>query len=181
MRSLHVRVRESLVACVLLLGCSGASWQKVAVEPGYQPPKVMTVTVIARASLREASAALGEALVDELNGHGIKATLVPETAGTPDANITLEKFEPGSRALRWAIGFGSGEGQVVVSVESASANGDPGIDGTARGWVRGGFFGGSDNNSAAAAGQLIAETIANGQREADQRANNAPSDSRHTH
>jgi len=78
--------------------------------PAIKPPKEMTITIIARSSLRDASDALQSALLDDLASHGIKATCIPETAGTPDANLTIEKFDPGSRALRWAIGFGSGEG-----------------------------------------------------------------------
>ncbi len=159
------RVYGGLLAASSLVACSGAGWQKITIDPGYQPPKEMTITIIARSSLRDASDALQSALLDDLASHGIKATCIPETVGTPDANVTIEKFDPGSRALRWAIGFGSGEGQVVVSIESAS------IDGTARGWVSGGLFGGSDENSAAAAGHFIAETIATGKPEPDPRGN----------
>jgi len=160
-----LRVCWGLLVATSLVACSGAAWQKVTIDPGYQPPKEMTITIIARSSLRDASDALQSALLDDLASHGIKATCIPETAGTPDANLTIEKFDPGSRALRWAIGFGSGEGQIVVSIESAS------IAGTARGWVRGGPFGGSGENSAAAAGKFIAETIASGKPEPDPRGN----------
>jgi hypothetical protein len=163
MSSRFTNMYGRLLVCVSVVGCSGASWQRVTIDPSYQPPKEMTITIIARSSLKDASDALGSALVDDLASHGIKATCIPETAGAPDANVTIEKFDPGSRALRWAIGFGSGEGQVIVNIESAS------IDGTARGWVRGGLFGGSDQNSAAAAGHFIAETIASGKPEPDPR------------
>jgi hypothetical protein len=157
------RIFGGVLGAVALVGCSGASWQKVTIEPGYQPPKEITVTIIARSSMKQASEALRSALLDDLASHGIAARCIAETDGTPDANLTIEKFDPGSRALRWAFGFGAGEGQVVVSIESAN------IDGTALGWVRGGGFGGADEDSAAAAGHFIGETIASGKPEPDPR------------
>jgi hypothetical protein len=163
--SLSVRICRVLIACTLLLGCSSASWQQLEIESAYRPPKALTIAVIGRPSTAEAAEALESALVDGLSSHGIKATIIPETAGAPDASVTIVKWDPGSRALRWLVPFGSGEGQVVVAVESSSADGQAGIDGTARGQVSGGFFGGSSDNAASAAGHLIADTIATGQRD----------------
>jgi hypothetical protein len=159
------RICWGVLGAVALMGCSGASWQKVAIEPGYQPPKEITVTIIARSSMKEASEALRSALLGDLASHGIAAKCIAESDGTPDANLTIEKFDPGSRGLRWALGFGAGEGEVVVRIESAN------IDGTARGWVRGGAFGGADEESAAAAGHFIGEAIASGKPEPDPRGN----------
>jgi hypothetical protein len=37
-----------------------------------------------------------------------------------------------------------------------------GVDGTARGWIGGGFFGGSDSSAIRSVAELIADTIATG-------------------
>jgi hypothetical protein len=161
-----IRAVETLVACGWLLGCSGASWRDVKIDSAYQPPKAITIAVIAPPSLTEASGALQAGLVDGLSSHGILATVIPETSGTPDANVTIAKWDPGSRGLRWLAVGTSGGGEIVVKVESAS-----GIDGTARGWVHWGFFGGSSDNSAEAAGNMIADTIATGEADPDTRGN----------
>jgi hypothetical protein len=50
-----------------------------------------------------------------------------------------------------------------VLVKSPSDDGHAGLEGTARGWVKGGFFGGSSDVAATEAGHLIAEAIATGQ------------------
>ncbi len=55
-----------------------------------------------------------------------------------------------------------GEGNIVVTVRVTSAEGHPGYYGVARGYVKGGFFGGSYLNSASAAGESIAKAIATG-------------------
>jgi hypothetical protein len=83
--------------------------------------------------------------------------VIPETSGTPDATVSIVKWDPGSRGLRW-LAF-AGKGEVIVTVESM------GVDGTAEGWVSGGGFGGADEASAEAAGDLIAYTLATGFRD----------------
>lgn len=105
--------------------------------------------------MKTASEALTSALLGGLASRGIQATLIPESSGTPDATVEIVKWDPGSRAQRWFPGVG-GHGETLVTFRSMS------IDGTARGWVRAGWFGGSDENSAEAVGDLMAMTIATG-------------------
>jgi hypothetical protein len=154
-----------LTLCGLfLLGCGSASWQKVEIDDNYRPPRELTVAVVARPGLTEVSQALQSGLVDDLESHGIKARVV--TAGAlPDASLTIAKWDPGSRALRWASsGFG-GKAEILIEVDSV------GVDGTMYSTVTGGFFGGSAENAASSAGHAIGETLATGQKEPDPRAN----------
>ena len=153
------RVGGVVLVGVALLGCSGASWQKVEIESPYQAPKGVTVAVVARPTMKSASDALGTAIVDGLASHGIRGSLISEASGTPDVTVSIVKWEPGSRSLRWLASATAGKGEVIVTVDSVS------VDGTARGWVSGGFLGGKDENSAEAVGTLIADTLATGQSE----------------
>jgi hypothetical protein len=149
------RVLRQLLTCLVFFGCSGASWQRVEVDSPYEVPKELTIAVVAGPATREASEALLSALLDGLSTKGIKATIVPGSR-SPDATLSVVKWDPGSRGLRWFLGFGGGMGEVVVTVDGM------GVDGVARGWVASGFFGGSDENSAEAAGNMIAYTLATG-------------------
>jgi hypothetical protein len=129
----------------------------VTIDPDYRPPKRVTVTVIARSSLKEVSDILSASIVERLNSEGVEATLVSENNQTPDALVSVGKWDPGSQSLRWLVGFGSGKGQITVVVDQGL-----GVKGTAEGWVTGGWFGGSSDNAVVAAGHLIADTIATG-------------------
>lgn len=146
------------LASGVVLGCSGASWQKVEIDSPYQAPKAMTIAIVARPTMKPASNALSAALRDGLESHGIKATLISETSGNPDVTVSVIKWEPGSQGTRWLTATLSGRGEIIVKVDSLA------VDGTAEGWVRGGFLGGQDESSAEAVGNLIAESIATGQR-----------------
>ncbi|HTQ06144.1 MAG TPA: DUF4410 domain-containing protein [Polyangiaceae bacterium] len=152
------RVFFGLCTCLALLGCSGASWEKLQLDSPYDVPKRLTIAVVQGPATDEALEALTSALVDELSSHGIKVTIVTE-GDRPDATVSIEQWDGGSRGLRWFLGFGAGEGDVSVDVASV------GVDGRAHGWVAGGFFGGSDEDSADAAGRMIAYTLATGQRD----------------
>jgi hypothetical protein len=161
--------RFVLGACVLVAGCAGASWTQVQVSPAYQPPKAVTVTVLVQATKAhsaEAGQALQTALGEGLEGAGIKATFVPAAEGATQGDVTVAEWDQGSRALRW-IGFGMGEGSIVVVVKTPSADGQAGLQGTARGWVKGGAFGGDSYESAVEAGHLIAKAIATGKAKVD--------------
>lgn len=152
--------------CVAVAGCAGAEWQKVTVSPSYQVPKQLNVSVVWEAAYEgstEALDALEAGLADGLASRGIMATFVAAPRGQPETNVTVAEWDPGSQALRYLIGFGAGAGSIVVRVQSPSADGQPGLQGAARGWVRGGFFGGRAEASATQVGQLIAEAIATGQ------------------
>ena len=146
-----------MLVCAAMLGCSGATWRTLDVESGYQPPKVVTVTVISTSVTRDPAKALAIALVEELQSHRIRATVIEETRGTADTTVTIGKWDPGSQGLRWLFFLASGKGEISVSV-----SGTVGVAGMADGWVKGGWFGGESNNAAIAAGELIGRTIAQG-------------------
>jgi len=159
--------RWCLVAglCASVAGCAGASWQKMKVAQSYQAPKHLSVSVVWEAKGEDspdALQALQAGLSDGLASKGIAATFVAAPGNEPQANVTVAEWDPGSRALRYLIGMGAGEGSIVVVVRSPSSDGQPGVEGKARGWVRGGLFGGSSDISATQAGHLIAEAIATG-------------------
>jgi hypothetical protein len=163
-------VFRALTACVFLVGCAGAEWQRVQVARDYQPPGLVTVAVVGQgsgAASNEALEALQTAIADELFDHGIKANFVPIPNPPPRADLTVVECDPGSKALRRLVGFGVGRGEILVVVSSQSRDGQPGIDGTVHGWVDGGWFGGTINDAAEEAGQLIGETIATGRRDDD--------------
>jgi len=157
--------RWGVIALVFVAGCAGAEWQKVSVAPAYQVPKQLKVSLVAEASTDTTPAALAamqSALAERLASKGITATFVSAPSGQPQADLTIAEWDPGSRALRWLVGFGAGKGSVVVVVKSPSADGRPGVEGIVNGWVKGGFFGGTSEIAATQAGQLIAEAIATG-------------------
>lgn len=154
--SVLLRVFSLCLATAPLLGCSGASWRKFEADSPYQAPAAMTIAIVSRPSMKAAAEALSRALLDSLDSHGIKATVIPETSGTPDVTVSIVKWDPGSQGQRWWTLTVGGRGEVVVEVDSLA------VDGTAEGWVRGGFLGGQDENSAEAVGDLIAESLATG-------------------
>jgi Domain of unknown function (DUF4410) len=147
-------------------GCSGASWQKVSVSPSYQAPKQLRVSLVAEASSEDSAIvinAMQSALAAGLASKGITVTFVAAPSGGPEANVTIAEWDPGSRALRYFVGFGAGQASIVVVVKSPSADGQPGVEGIARGWINAGFFGGDSEVAATEAGHLIADAIATGQ------------------
>jgi hypothetical protein len=151
----------------LLVGCSGTTWTQVQTSPAYQAPKELKVVVMVQAQGEEIADAVKElkaSLAGELKSKGIAATIVDAPDGTPMAELNVVEWDPGSRGLRW-LGFGGGEGHVVVVVKSPSADGQSGYNGTARGYVKAGWFGGSSMISASEAGYSIADAIATGKAE----------------
>jgi hypothetical protein len=150
---------------LVVAACAGAEWRRVAVAPTYHAPRQLRVTLVAQASTEHSAEALQvmqEALADGLASNGITASFGPAPDDQPQASVTLAQWDQGSRALRYFVGFGTGEGSIVVFVKSPSADGQVGVEGEARGWVKGGMFGGSSYNAASEAGHLIAEAIATG-------------------
>ena len=153
----------------LMAGCAGAEWQQVTVSPTYQPPKQLKVALALQSNTENSAGAmqaLQTAMADTFADKGIAATFVAPPSGPPDGSMSVAEWNQGSRALRWVVGFGAGEGTIVVSVKSPSADGQPGVDGTARGWVRSGWFGGSSYEAATQAGHLIAKAIITGKAKA---------------
>jgi hypothetical protein len=148
-------------------GCSGAEWQQMKVAPAYRAPRTLKVALVSESrgeTSSEAVQVMQEALVEGLASRGIVATFVAAPADGAITNLTVASWDEGVRALRW-LWPGAGEGWIVVLVKSPSADGRLGLDGTARGWVRSGWFGGSSLNAASEAGRLIAEAIATGRTE----------------
>lgn len=150
-----------------LMACSGAQWTRANVAARYRAAPALTVTVKAsseRADLKEAVEELTTTLRDELHERGIKARFASADA-SPGARLSVRDWDPGSRALRYLVGFGSGEGSMTVVVEVTGADGSPALEGEVRGYVRGGFFGGSSMDAPREAGKAIAEAIATGEPE----------------
>jgi len=143
------------VLCGFLAGCSGASWRTVEVEAPYKAPQALSIAVVGPRNSPETLQTFSQELVDQLAGRGIRAVMAPPAAAA-DANVTIVKWDPGSRGTRWFVGFGAGKGEIVIEVQSV------GVQGVAEGWVSGGFFGGSSDNAVTAAADLIADTIASG-------------------
>jgi len=165
--SSFVRSLALIGLSALLVGCAGTTWSQVQTAPGYQAPKQAKIVVVVQASgeyLPEAVAELKASLVSELASRKITAAFVEASDGTPITDVTVVEWDMGSRGLRW-LGFGGGEGHMLVVVKSPAADGQPGYSGTARGWVKSGWFGGSSLNAASEAGAAIAQAIATGKAE----------------
>lgn len=158
-------VAIGVVVGVMAAGCSGAEWQQMKVSPSYRAPRTLKVALVLQGRSEhsvEATQAMQQALAEDLASKGIAATFVSAPEEGAMANVTVTGWDQGVRALRWLLP-GVGEGWIVVVVKSPSADGNAGLDGMARGWVRSGWFGGSSYNAAVEAGHLIAQAIATGQ------------------
>lgn len=151
----------------LLVGCAGTTWSQVQTAPGYQAPKQAKIVIMVQTQgeyLPEAVQELKSSLASELASRKITATFLENPDGTPMTELRVVEWDMGSRGLR-LLGFGGGEGHILVVVKSPSADGQPGYSGTARGYVKGGFYGGSSLNAASEAGAAIAQAIATGKAE----------------
>ena len=152
------------VSVALLISCSGTTWTYARAAPDYQPPKHITVAIsvgVRAEGIPEAVQELRESLVDELRSFGIVATFVDREPARPSAELRIVEWETGDRWKRYRS-MKEGQGHIVVIVRVTSADGRPGYYGVVRGHVDGGFYGGSDLNSASAAGESIARAIATG-------------------
>ena len=150
--------RGLVLGSLLLAGCAGAAWKEVKVDPGYKPPKELTIVISDEGKAEgheEALDTLKTTLAEELEDNDIKAKFA--SGGDPGADVTVVEWDPGNRALRFFVGFGAGKGTILVKVQS------PGISGAAEGWVQSGAWGGSATDAAEEAGALIAEAIATGE------------------
>lgn len=145
----------TFLLCAFLAGCSGASWRTVEIDSPYKAPQALSVAVVGPRAAPDTLQTFSQELVDQLAARGIRAFVAPPAAAA-DANVTIVKWDPGSRGTRWLVGFGAGKGEIVIEVQTL------GVQGVAEGWVSGGFFGGSSDNAVTAAADLIADTIASG-------------------
>jgi Domain of unknown function (DUF4410) len=157
----------------MLTGClgSGAEWTGAQVTPGYQAAKPLTVTVVKSATtgddLDEAVNAFVSSLRSELKEDGVDAAVALGSPGGQGAEVDIKEWDPGSRALRYFISFGSGMGHVTVVVNVPGADGTSALKGQVRGVVKGGMWGGASTNAADAAAKAIAKAIATGKPEDD--------------
>jgi hypothetical protein len=162
-----------LAAGAALVGClgSGAEWTGAQVTPGYKVARHLTVTVVKTAQtgddLDEAVQEFVVALGSELKEKGVEASVALGQAGSPNGQIQITEWDPGSRALRYWIGFGSGTGHVTVMVDVPGADGASSLRGQVVGTVKGGLWGGASTNAAEAAAKAIADAIATGKPEND--------------
>lgn len=150
--------RGLVLGSLLLVGCAGAAWKDVKVEPGYKPPKSLNIVISDEGKAEgheEALETLKSTLAEELEDSDIKATF--SNGGDTGADVTVVEWDPGNRALRFFVGFGAGKGTILVKVQS------PGISGSAEGWVQSGAWGGNAADAAEEAAVLIAEAIATGE------------------
>jgi hypothetical protein len=168
--SIH-RSFGTLVVSSVLVGCaSGAEWNSAQVASGYQPAKQLSVSVVVSAKADQAeSAELQEAvqeftttLKDELKSQGIDASVRSSTAAPPAAQLDVVEWEPGSRAARYFVGFGAGEGHILIAVHVTRADGGSALQGQVRGYVKGGWWGGSPLAAPREAAKTIASAIATG-------------------
>jgi hypothetical protein len=155
---------------IVLAGClgSGAQWTGAQVTPGYKPAKALDVTVVKTATGEDLDEAVGEfmkTLKEELKDQGVAAHVALGAAGAPGAHLEIKDWDPGSRALRYFISFGSGTGHVTVLVDVPGADGASSLHGQVQGTVKGGSFGGASANAAEAAAKAIAKAIATGKPE----------------
>lgn len=162
-----VRSVGLLGVCGALVACSGAQWTNQKVAAGYQPARQLSVSVVAssgtRDDLQEAVDEFTSTLRSELKSKGIEASLSSsEGSASPGARLTIKEWEPGSRALRYFVGFGSGEGHMTIVVDVTGADGTSALQGEVRGWVNGGMWGGSSLDAPHEAAKAIAQVIATG-------------------
>jgi hypothetical protein len=170
----HVVMLLSMVgAGAMLAGClgSGAEWTGAQVAPGYKAAKPLNVTIVKSVTtgddLDEAVTEFVTTLRSSLKDDGVDATVALGSPGGQGAEIDIQEWDPGSRALRYFISFGSGTGHVTVLVNVPGADGTSLLKGQVRGVVKGGMWGGASTNAADAAAKAIAKAIATGKPEDD--------------
>ena len=88
----------------------------------------------------------------------------------PAAAGCVGKWDAGSRPLRWLLGWGAGQAEIIVTVDSATI----GLQGTSHGWVKSGWFGGDADGAASEVGRMIGRTIVTGKSDAAPRQPQTP-------
>lgn len=152
------------IACALLVGC-GAEWTDLKVADGYQPAKRLNVTVLAtseRDNWREAVETFTTTLRHELKSKGIDASFGSAPPDGAGAELTITEWDPGDRALRYFVGFGSGQSHMTIVVSVTDTDGATSLEGKVRGYVSGGWFGGDALDAPREAAKSIAHAIATG-------------------
>jgi hypothetical protein len=152
--------------CLALCACDGAEWSNVKVASPYRrPTHGINLSVVATASadhLEECVREFTTMLVDALKEDGLEATVDFDSPKSDQVRLDIAEWDPGSQAIRYFIGFGVGEGHIVVVVDVKDAGGTSTLHGRVRGYVAGGLFGGSAKNAAQAAARSIADAVDTG-------------------
>jgi hypothetical protein len=165
-----IRSVGALVLCAPLVACNGVEWKNPQVAAGYQPGNQLNVAIVATTKGEELREALDEfttTLRDELKSNGIDVRFVQGAAVPPAAQLNVTSWDSGSRAVRYFIGFGSGQAHITVVVNVTRADGAPALRGQVRGYVKGGIFGGSSMIAPREAATAIAQAIASGKLTSD--------------
>lgn len=154
------------VTAVLLVGCGGAQFTKARVDPTYRPPREISLQVVSNAKgegLPEAQEKLAKELQAQLAARGITAKVVPAISGEPSVNVTVAKWDAGSRALRYFVGFGAGKAEMNLVVQvSPEADSPPKAEAEMSGWINSGAWGGDATNAGKELGKKLADAIATG-------------------
>jgi hypothetical protein len=160
-----VRFVAAMGFVTLFVGCAntGSTWSHARTASDYQAPQKLKVSVVVQTQgedLGNAVQELKSSLRSELKSRGIQATFADRADGSPMTELRVIEWTAGSRWKRYWRDD-DGEGHIVVVVKSPSANGQPGFNGTVRGYVvAGAWYGGSAMISASEAGLAIAKAIA---------------------
>jgi hypothetical protein len=163
--SSSVRLIAVMGFVALLVGCAntGSTWSDAQTSPGYRAPQTLKVSVVVQTKGEDLDDAVKElmgSLRSELKSRGIRATFVERAGGSPMTELRVVEWAAGSRWKRYWRDD-DGEGHIVVVVKSPSIDGQPGFNGTVRGYVKAGaWYGGSATISASEAGLAIAKAIA---------------------
>lgn len=141
--------------------------------PGFNSPadvQIVVTSTSAEEEEAEAMTALLEGCMNRLRAKGFHpVVLVPPQAPTAPAVVRIQvvEWDPGSRALRAFVGFGSGEASITATFDEVLLpDPSPKLTGTVRGSMSSGWSGGSALEAAKSAGVAIADAVV-GQDEAD--------------
>jgi hypothetical protein len=160
-----VRFIVAMGFVALLVGCAntGSTWSHAQTPSGYRAPQTLKVSVVVKTQGEDLDDAVKElmgSLRSELKSRGIQATFAGKADGSPMTELRVVEWAAGSRWKRYWRDD-DGEGHIVVVVKSPSLDGQPGFNGTVRGYVKAGvWYGGSASISASEAGLAIAKAIA---------------------
>jgi hypothetical protein len=160
-----VRFIAAMGLVALLVGCAntGSTWSHARTSSGYRAPQTLKVAVIVQTQGEDLDDAVQElmgSLRSELKSKGIQATFADRADGSPMTELRVVEWAAGSRWKRYWRDD-DGEGHIVVVVKSPSLDGQPGFNGTVRGYVKvGAWYGGNATISASEAGLAIAKAIA---------------------
>lgn len=175
--------RASVILLVALSACaSGAYWETKQVSPTFRSPPAVNVYVVVSNQIAENDSNGGvltvvETLESDLKSEGRAVRVIParrdEPAPLPRFELQFEEFIGGDRAMRGATanpmllpvllpnpiamaGSRAAVGRIVIDCYLLPG---PDLTPSLMGRVRGFVASGADNDSAEAAGHLLAKTL----------------------